>query len=126
MAQVTYRVDDLDGKSKVTRESTVVSFGNETVTIDLSDKHVDELRALLAPYFENGVVTTNPVKNARKTANASDNADRNVEIRAWASENGHEVNARGRLPKNVVDAYNDAHSAIDLINAAVTVDENAA
>lgn len=37
------------------------------------------------------------------------NASNPAAIRAWAVENGVEVNARGRLPRSVVDAYRAAH-----------------
>jgi hypothetical protein len=101
MAEVTYRVDDLDGKTKVTGDSTSLSLNGRSVTIDLSNKHVDELVALLAPYFDNGVEVTKTVK-----ANGAKNVDdRTAEIRAWAVKNGHDVSDRGRLPKAVVEAF---------------------
>lgn len=104
MAQVTYRVDDLDGKTKVTGDSTVLSLNGRTVSIDLSPKNVEALAALLAPYFENGV----ELKAAKRASNGDNDKDRNAEIRAWAAANGHTVNERGRLPKNVVDAFTAA------------------
>ncbi|WP_435532629.1 Lsr2 family DNA-binding protein [Streptomyces violaceusniger] len=31
------------------------------------------------------------------------------EVRAWARENGHEVNDRGRVPKEIRDALDASH-----------------
>jgi hypothetical protein len=102
MAEVTYRIDDLDGKTKVTGDSTTLSLNGRTVSIDLSDKHVDELAALLAPYFEKGIVVEKKAKAAKAN---TDSVDRNTEIREWANKNGHTVSDRGRLPGAVVTAY---------------------
>lgn len=33
----------------------------------------------------------------------------NASIRDWAAENGYEVSARGRIPNDIVEAYNSAH-----------------
>jgi hypothetical protein len=102
MALVSHRVDDLDGRTKVTGESTTLSLNGRTVSIDLSPKHVEELDALLAPYFEKGV----EVHKNKATASKSD-SDRNAEIRQWAQTNGHNVSDRGRLAQSVVDAFNE-------------------
>ncbi|MGW5521728.1 Lsr2 family DNA-binding protein [Gordonia sp. NPDC003950] len=32
-----------------------------------------------------------------------------AQVREWATANGYSVSARGRLPRNVVDAYDAAH-----------------
>jgi hypothetical protein len=105
MAVISYRVDDLDGKSKVTGDATELILNGRKVTIDLSDKHVSELVALLAPYYEAGIVTEKREKVA-SNGNA-DEQDRNAEIRTWAMSNGYEVKERGRLPGNVVRAYEE-------------------
>lgn len=123
MAEVTYRVDDLDGKTKVTGESTNLSLNGRSVTIDLSPTHEKELADFLAKYFENGVVS---VKGAKK-ANGHSDEDHNVEVRAWAKANGHKVSERGRLSKAVLEAYENAqgHASVDAIEAALNAGEKA-
>ena len=104
MAEVTYRIDDLDGKTKVNVPTTVLTLNGRTVTIDLSEKHVEELVGILAPYFDKGIVSEKKAKTANGNA---DSQDRNAEIRTWAIANGHNVSERGRLPGAVVRAYEE-------------------
>lgn len=115
MAEVTYRVDDLDGRTKVTGDSTSLSLNGRAVSIDLSDKHVRELEELLAPYFDKGIVIERHVKAAAKS---NGDADENARIREWAANNGHNVSDRGRLPKAVVEAYAAAHPVTVSTDAA--------
>ena len=44
-----------------------------------------------------------------KTNSAGSGASVNASIRDWAAENGYEVSARGRIPNDIVEAYNSAH-----------------
>lgn len=45
-----------------------------------------------------------------RTRNARNDADRKFQaIRNWARENGHEVNGAGRIPHEVMEAYQAAH-----------------
>lgn len=112
MAQVTYRVDDLDGKTKVTGDSTVLSLNGRTVSVDLSEKHVLELTALLAPYFENGTEVTKTPRKANG-GNGSTDSDHNAEVRQWALSQGLKVSERGRLSAEVKAAYDKAHPVTD-------------
>jgi len=132
MSEVTYRVDDLDGKTKVTGDATTVSLNGRTVTIDLSNKHVEELTALLAPYFENGVEVTSRKRNGNGTANEPTDKDRNATIRAWRQSQDRDdlpkVSDRGRLPDAVVKAFTtevEGHASVASLEAAVNAGEKA-
>lgn len=47
--------------------------------------------------------------NRRSAADAKARRDHNRRVRAWAAENGHELNPRGVIPKTVLAAYADAN-----------------
>ena len=109
MATVSYRVDDLDGKSKVTDkgQDTTITLNGRTVSIDLSDKSFDALTDLLAPYFEKGTeVTVKSRKGNDKTDGEVANAEaRNTAIRTWAGVHGVKVAERGRIAGDVQRKY---------------------
>lgn len=95
--------DDIDGS-----EATgTVSFALDGVSyeIDLSDEHAQELRDQLLSWTENarrvGGRRTRGIRN-RSANNAG-------KIRQWAKDNGHEVSERGRIPKEIQEAYAAAH-----------------
>ncbi|WP_422114630.1 histone-like nucleoid-structuring protein Lsr2 [Brachybacterium sp. UNK5269] len=96
--------DDIDGS-----EATgTVSFGLDGVAyeIDLNDDNAQQLRDELATWAEKARrVGGRRTTGARSTGSANETA----KIRAWARENGHEVNERGRLSKEIREAYTAAH-----------------
>lgn len=98
--------DDIDQ----TDADKTVTFGLEGKTweIDLSSAHIDELNDALALYIEHGRPVTST--KARPSTGRSTKADREqlAEVRSWARENGFEVKDRGRIPANVLEAYNAA------------------
>jgi hypothetical protein len=52
-------------------------------------------------------MTLAPVRTARRQS--SGGRDDIPQIRAWAEANGYDVSARGRIKKEVIDAYDEAH-----------------
>jgi len=102
-------VDDIDGGEA----HGTVTFGLDGVTyeIDLSDDHAAALRDELAPYI--GSARRTGGRKARGTAPASataPNRERTQAIRAWATENGYEMSARGRISTSIVEAYDAAQA----------------
>jgi len=96
-------VDDLDGSAA----GQTVPFGLDGAQyeIDLSDHNATALREELARFIAAGRRT-----GGRKTAGPSPTADereRSRAIRAWAVENGWAVAERGRIPAEVVTAYDE-------------------
>lgn len=106
-------VDDVDGSEA---ESTV-EFGLDGVqyAIDLSGDNAAELRDVLASYLENARRTGG---RKRRSAQAKAKAagpsghtgdrKRNQAIREWARGQGLEVSERGRIPAEIVEAYDNA------------------
>ncbi|NYF27425.1 hypothetical protein HDC31_000954 [Microbacterium sp. JAI119] len=106
-------VDDIDGSVLEVGEGETVHFSlNGTAyEIDLNTAHADELRKALEPYVAAGRKAGSS-SNASRTSSARKRPARNPEvaaIRAWANDNGHKLSERGRIPAQVVDAYNAAH-----------------
>jgi hypothetical protein len=117
MAQkvVVELVDDLDGT--VSEDISTVSFALDGAQyeIDLTEDNANQLRETLADFIEAARRTggrvkrgVSPVKSAARPA-----ADREQTkaIREWARQNGFELADRGRIPTNVIDAFEDAQTA---------------
>lgn len=94
-------IDDLDGSEAT--ETVYFGLDGADYAIDLAGKNADELRGLLARLVDAGRKTgaSKPAISVRRlppVANAK-------AVRAWAAENGLEVNASGRIKDNVVQRY---------------------
>lgn len=57
------------------------------------------------------LMNARPVKVARASSGTRSNAGELAKIREWATANGYEVNAKGRIKQDIVDAYNAANPA---------------
>lgn len=99
-------VDDLDGSAA--SESVTFALDGIGYEIDLNEKNAAALRKALGKYVENARRTgkVNGAKGARKTPAATGPNAR--EVRAWAQSNGYDVPDRGRIPADVLDAFNAA------------------
>jgi hypothetical protein len=97
--------DDIDGGEA----SETVAFGldGKAYEIDLSPHNAEKLRTALAPYVEAGRKRARSGKAFHHTSIAPDPKA----VRAWAESNGFGVPARGRIPKKVYDAFNEAHTS---------------
>jgi hypothetical protein len=100
-------VDDIDATPIAEGAGGTVSFAFEgkTYEIDLTDKNTDKLRKALAPFIDAGRPvsgSTAPARSSRRRSGG--NADL-AAVRSWAKSNGFQVSERGRVPKNVMDAY---------------------
>jgi Lsr2 len=107
---ITLLTDDLDGSEA---DRTVeFALDDVTYTIDLSEKNAGKLRKLLDPYIAAGTRvgrggTVAPPRGRRAAGGTvRSNRDQNKAIREWAAENGYDVSERGRIPANVVEAFN--------------------
>ena len=114
MAQkvTVHLVDDIDGSVA----NTSVEFGLDGVnyTIDLSEDNAGALRDALASYVASARRTGGRKRSggasgkSPSTQTAADR-DRNQAIREWARQQGTQVSDRGRIPSEVVEAYDKAH-----------------
>lgn len=106
-------VDDLDGKEGSDIETVAFSLDGQAWEIDLGKKNADKFRGL----FQDHIAVARKVSGGRggkkstsRTGGGSGRSKEDLaEIRAWATQNGHEVSERGRVKQEVLDAYDAAH-----------------
>ncbi|UPL15699.1 histone-like nucleoid-structuring protein Lsr2 [Microbacterium galbinum] len=104
-------IDDLSGGEVAGEDLQTVMFsiGTKAYEIDLSSENAQKLVELLEPYVD----AARPVSRsrlARKHARAAGNGHRDLDaVRVWARKNGHTVSDKGRIPNDILSAYNDAH-----------------
>lgn len=96
-------IDDLDGGEAA--ETVAFAIDQISYEIDLSEENAARLRDTFAPW----------VAHARKTratsrpTRPSPAGPSSHEVRAWAQSQGIPVSRRGRVPAEVVAAYQRAH-----------------
>lgn len=109
-------VDDLDGTQLDVGDGETVLFSLDGVAyeIDLTDENAAALREAFARYVD----AARPISRSARTGAGSTAGARKrrrsgqqdyTAIRAWAKDNGFQVSERGRVPANVLEAYDDAH-----------------
>ena len=98
--------DDLDGSEA----TDTIRFGLDGVAyaIDLNDEHIDAFRETLDPYLSAARRADRdapaPTRRAASASASPKRADL-AEVRSWAVEQGWEISSRGRVPQQVLDAY---------------------
>lgn len=110
MAQkvVTIYTDDLSGTESDEVSTHAFALNGVNYEIDLTPENYDKLDAALRPFIDKArkVGRTKGAGRVRKDAADGPSAE---EVRAWARANGHEVNDRGRVPKDIREAFDVAH-----------------
>ena len=114
MAQITEvrLLDDLDGGEAA--ESVSFSLDGKSYEIDLSEKHAAALRDAFAPFVSSARRaggTTAATARPRMSTRAGRPRAETAAIREWASANGMEVSARGRISSTVLEAYENRGNA---------------
>ena len=117
MAQkvVVELVDDLDGTASENISTVTFGLDGASYEIDLNEDNAERLRDSLADYVGAARRTGGRV---RRTANTRGPATRppadreqTKAIREWARDNGWALADRGRIPANVLTAFDEAHAA---------------
>lgn len=110
MAQkiVTIYTDDLTGAESSEVGTHTFSLNGVNYEIDLTPENYDKLDAALRPFIESGRKQGRS-KGAGRVRMDAANGPSAEEIRAWARENGYEVNDRGRVAKEIRVAFEAAH-----------------
>ena len=103
-------VDDLDGSEA--EETVEFGLDGASYQIDLSEDNAERLRDALAEYVDHARrsggrkrASSRPAAG-RPARPASADREQNQAIRAWARKQGMKVSDRGRIPSEVIDAYN--------------------
>lgn len=95
-------IDDLDGGEAA--ETVRFGLDGKDYEIDLSDAHANELREVLARFAAQGRKLSKVSGAAYHRTTVPTKRD-NRAIREWAQANGHELSDRGRIPDNIIEAY---------------------
>ncbi|MBL1094103.1 MULTISPECIES: Lsr2 family protein [Streptomyces] len=102
-------VDDLDGGEA--HETVTFALDGKAYEIDLSDSNAEKLRESLADFVKAGRRTGGRSGGRGKArAAASAGSQDTAKIRAWAKENGYNVNDRGRVPADIREAFEKANA----------------
>ncbi|UKA69073.1 Lsr2 family protein (plasmid) [Arthrobacter sp. FW306-05-C] len=102
---ITVLEDDLDGTEAV--ETVSFQLDDTTYEIDLNAIHAAELRSILEPYIMAGRKQRNSGTAKRTPARTS--GPTTAQVRAWAQEQGINVNNRGRVGADLLAQYEAAH-----------------
>lgn len=115
-------VDDVDGSTADT--SVEFAIDGVSYTIDLSEENAEALRESLASYVDSARRTGGrkrsggkgkaaakqgkQTKQPKATVPNTADRERNQAIREWARNQGMQVSDRGRIPADIVEAYDNA------------------
>lgn len=94
--------DDLDGS--VASQTITFSVGGTSYELDVNDRNAARFAKALEPY----VSAARRVRGGSTVRRSVVSGEDVAAIRAWAVSKGFEVSSRGRLPRDVVEAYHAA------------------
>jgi len=104
---ITRLVDDLDGG--LAHETVTFELDGNRYEIDLSTKNAKKLRSEIAVYIDNGSRVSNRSSTAKSKAGRGAPAimdkEQNRAIREWAQHRGLAVADRGRIKRDIVEAF---------------------
>jgi Lsr2 len=111
----TLLTDDVDGGEAA--ETVRFALDGVEYEIDLNEQHARELREAVSRFVDaarrvgGGRARSSARSSVGSSAGSSArrDSDRTRAIRVWASENGHQLSERGRIPDSVLSAYEAAH-----------------
>lgn len=99
--------DDFDGSEAA--ETVRFSIDQGTYEIELSTKNAEELRETFAPYVAKARRVANPVGRGRRANSGTVGPKKDTaKIREWAQANGYKLGDRGRIPLEIVQAFEEA------------------
>lgn len=96
--------DDLDGGPA--EETLRFSLSGVDYEIDLSAKNAASFRGQVAPFAERARVVSSGRR--RRSSRPASSRRQSAAIRAWAKQQGIQLNDRGRIPDLIVAQYNTA------------------
>jgi len=99
-------IDDIDGSEA----AETVSFALDGINyeMELSAENAEKLRGELANWIKNARRVSGRLSRGRRGSYTRVSSNSST-IREWARANGYTVNERGRLPKEIIDAFEAAN-----------------
>ena len=109
MAQKVHIVleDDIDGGEAA--ETIVFGLDGTSYEIDLNEKNAGALREALAPFIGHGRKQAAGARRGRRPGSAATSRHSAREVRDWARANGFKVTDRGRVAREIQEAFDAAH-----------------
>ena len=99
-------IDDIDGKElDGDAKSLTFSVAGVDYSIDLSEKNKEKFDKALEPYIH----AARKVGGRRSRPSTSTDKAQLASIRSWAKSQGLKVSDRGRVSREVREAYDKAH-----------------
>jgi hypothetical protein len=108
-------IDDLDGTASEDISTVSFSLDGADYEIDLTEENAENLRATLEEFVGAARRTGGRIKRNTGTTKPAPSRpaasrEQTKAIREWAKQNGFELADRGRIPANVIEAYDDAQT----------------
>lgn len=100
-------IDDTDG-TPADQQDVCFGLDGAVFHIDLSDENAALLREQIGFWAQYARKVGRAASSARRRAEPARAASKQ-DIREWWRNQGNEISERGRVPKHVQDAYDDAH-----------------
>jgi hypothetical protein len=116
MAQklVVSLVDDLDGTSSDDISTVNFALDGANYEIDLNDRNAERLRDTLERFIiaarRTGGRVKRPAASTGPATRPTASREQTKAVREWAKRAGHQVSDRGRIPADVVAAFEEAHA----------------
>lgn len=98
---------DLSGKPNAATQT--FGLGDTWYEIDLTPEEQKKLEEALKPYLKVSRKAEKTTSAAKKRVVPETTAEERDKIREWAKKEGYEFAERGRIPKKVMKAYDEAH-----------------
>jgi hypothetical protein len=96
--------DDLDPSLEAT-DTVRFALDNAEYEIDLSDRHVNELRSAFGKYIQHARKVGGRRGSAASSRAPAGRRTDLAQVRQWAASNGVELSTRGRIAGGVLAAY---------------------
>lgn len=108
MNMATRNVIESDLSGKVNASTVTFGLNGSWYEIDLTQDEQEQLEKVLQTYVASGRKTL-AKDTLRKRQVPETTPEEREEIRAWAINEGYDLAQRGRIPKKIMRAYDEAH-----------------
>lgn len=110
---ITTVIDDLTGETLDSSvRSTEFTYRGKTYSLDLGPDSVKKLDAALKPFMDAAHTVSASSRRGSGRGRSGGSSSEAAKIRAWGIEKGLVApGSRGRLAREVIDAYNAEHGS---------------
>lgn len=105
-------IDDVTGEEipEDGGRTVVIGYEGASYQLDLSHESIEQLEAALDPYLKAGKKLAKADRPRQRADSSSGRTPEELAlIRTWAADNGYKVAARGRVKREIIEAYEAAN-----------------